>query len=399
MSPRVFVRALLALAAIPAFADPLTLDDAFRLAESSSPALAAARLEVPIAREGIGLARQVPNPEFAFEESKETPHDALSLTFPIEVGGKRGRRIDVAEAAVATSEATLAKAAIEIRAKVRRAFYGLGAAERSAKEAASLAELAARAAAAVLERFAAGEAPRLESLQAEMAAAQTASEAETAKALADSRRAALNVLLGRPPETATTIEADLGAGKLPDFSEAADLAMKGNNDLVVIERRIAEQSGRVRLARAQRWPDFGLMAAATHRDPEFDWGWRAGVSLTLPIFHNHGAEVRLEEATLSQLSAQRDAQAAEIRGAVVSALAVADARGKQYARYRDQILTKAAEVESMAEESYRSGETGLVAMVQAIQTVRDARARAIDAGLAYQEALADLEQAVGAPLP
>jgi cobalt-zinc-cadmium efflux system outer membrane protein len=155
----------------------------------------------------------------------------------------------------------------------------------------------------------------------------------------------------------------------------------------------------VRLARAQRWPDFGLMAAATHRDPEFDWGWRAGVSLTLPVFHNHGAEVRVEEATLSQLSAERDAHAAEIRGAVVSALAVAGARGKQYARYRDQILTQAAEVESMAEESYRSGETGLVAMVQAIQTVRDARARAIDAGLAYQEALADLEQAVGAPLP
>jgi hypothetical protein len=31
--------------------------------------------------------------------------------------------------------------------------------------------------------------------------------------------------------------------------------------------------------------------------------------------------------------------------------------------------------------------------------VRDARARAIEAGLAYQDALADLEEAMGAPVP
>src|SRR5690242_456809 len=74
-------------------AEALTLDEAFALAERANPGLAAERLQVPVAQAGVGVARQIPNPELAFEEDRETPHDALSLTFPIEGGGKRGKRI------------------------------------------------------------------------------------------------------------------------------------------------------------------------------------------------------------------------------------------------------------------------------------------------------------------
>ena len=386
-------------AASIARADPLTLDEAFALAERASPALAAERLQVPVASAGVGVARQRPNPELAFEESKETPRDALSLTVPIELGGKRGRRIDVAEAAAATSEAAFARAAIQVRIQVRRAFFALVAAERSAEDAAGLAKLAARSRDAVSERFKAGDAPRLEVLRAQMAAAQTEDEADAARALATSRRAELNALLGRPVEADTTVTGDLGIGQVPDLAAATAAAEAGNGELAVLERRLREQDQRVSLARAQRWPDFGVMGAVTHRDPEFDWGWRAGVSLTLPLFHNHGAEIKLEEAARSQLTAERDARSAEVRSKVASARTLAEARGKQYARYRDEILPTALEVEGMAEDSYRSGQTGLLDLIQSITAVRDARARAIEAGVAYQDALADLEEAMGAPIP
>ena len=390
---------LAALATAPvAGADPLSLEEAFALAEKGSPELAAERLQVPVASAGIGVARQRPNPELAFEEDKETPRDALSLTVPLELGGKRGRRIDVAEAAVATSEAALARAAILIRIKVRRAFFAVVAAERAADDAADLAKLAERSRDAVSERFNSGDAPKLEVLQAQMAAAQSANEADAARARAASQRAELNVLLGREPSAETTVTGDLGTGLVPDLVTAS-AAAAGNGELRVLARRLGEQDRRVSLARAQRWPDFGIMGAVTHRDPEFDWGWRAGVSLTLPLFHNHGAEVKLEEAALSQLTAEREARSAQVRSQVASAWTLATARGKQYARYRDEILPTARDVEAMAEDSYRSGQTGLLELIQSITAVRDARARAIEAGLAYQDALADLEDAMGAPIP
>jgi outer membrane protein TolC len=86
---------------------------------------------------------------------------------------------------------------------------------------------------------------------------------------------------------------------------------------------------------------------------------------------------------------------ARIRGAVFGASARASAQRDAYARYRDEILPKTAEVERMAEDSYRSGQTGLTVLLQALQSGRDVRLRAVDAAAEYQAALADLEQAIG----
>jgi len=377
---------------------PLTLDEAITIALASNPSLAAAGYQVPVARAGIDVAKQRPNPELAFEATKETPNDALTLAFPVESGGKRKQRIKVASAGVGTEEARLSQRMNELRNDVRRAFYAVCAAERRAEEASALGALAVRARDAAADRFQSGDVPRLDLLQTELAAAQTGNEAVTAKALLEAQRAGLNVLLGRPPDARTEVDGDLGAGRIPDLATATEIAMTSSGELAVLDGQIREQASRVTLARAQRWPDFGVAGAVTHRDPDFDWGWRLGVSLTLPVFHNHGADARLESATLTQLQAQRQAQAAAVRGAIASAWALADARAREYARYRDEILATAAEVESMAEEAYRSGQTGLAAMIQAVSSVRDARNHAIDAGLAYQNALADLESAIGVPL-
>jgi outer membrane protein, heavy metal efflux system len=109
--------------------------------------------------------------------------------------------------------------------------------------------------------------------------------------------------------------------------------------------------------------------------------------------------LRLEEATLSQLTTERAATATRIAGEVASAATLADAQQQQYLRYRDQILTQALEVERMAEDSYRLGQTGVVALLQALQASRDVRLRSLQAASDFQAALADLERAIGAPLP
>ena len=49
--------------------------------------------------------------------------------------------------------------------------------------------------------------------------------------------------------------------------------------------------------------------------------------------------------------------------------------------------------------AYNAGQIGLPALIQALQLARDTRQRGLDAGLDYQRALADLERAIGAPLP
>ena len=141
-------------------------------------------------------------------------------------------------------------------------------------------------------------------------------------------------------------------------------------------------------------------ATLTHdAQPEFTYGWRAGLAVTLPLFTTHKAGVMVEDTTLAQLTTQRQAAQLRIDGEVTAAAAMAEAQRLAYARYRDVILPQAQQVEQLAQDSYRLGQTGIAALLQALQATRDVRLRSLDTVSQYQAALADLERAIGAPLP
>ena len=70
-----------------------------------------------------------------------------------------------------------------------------------------------------------------------------------------------------------------------DTSAVLDLARTGSAELAVLDRRIEEQRAKVALAHALRVPDLVPTATLTHdAQPEFTYGWRAGVAVTLPLF-------------------------------------------------------------------------------------------------------------------
>jgi hypothetical protein len=100
----------------------LSLPQAIDLALAANRALAAARLARPIAAANVAVARERPNPDLLLEKLRETPHEAATLSLPVETAGKRGRRIDVATADAATGEAEIARTAAATRNQVRRAF-------------------------------------------------------------------------------------------------------------------------------------------------------------------------------------------------------------------------------------------------------------------------------------
>ena len=208
------------------------------------------------------------------------------------------------------------------------------------------------------------------------------------------------MLVGRDPTAPTDVVEDLGEAALPAADIAATAALAANAELAVLDHQVAEAVARAGLARAEQTPDPSVEAAVTHIAPgEFDWGWRYAVGIALPLFTRHRAAVQVEEATLAQLRAQRAALVQRIQAAVSGALARATVQRQQYLRYRDEILPRSREVETMAEESYRAGQTGLVALLQALQAAKESRAKAVQAAVDYQVALAELERAaaVGPP--
>ena len=393
------------LASQPAVAQPpapatLTLTAALERAMAANPAILAAQGRRAIGAAGVAVAGERLNPEGRIELDRDTPRQAYTLAVPLELGGKRSRRLAVAEAAVRTTDAEIAQIIAETRNAVRRAYFDRAVAEARLALFEELQTITTRVRDAAQQRFDAGDAPRLEALQAQLALAQAENQVTGARGTATAARMQFNALLGLPVDAQTTLAPPALEAPMT-FEAALARAKAASAELGVLDRRLDEQRARLALAKALRTPDItpeGSVTRGFGEGAEFQTGWKAAVAVTMPLFTSHKAGVVLEESTLSQLTAERTAAEARVASAVAAATAIADAQRQQYLRYRDQIVPQAIQVETMANDAYRLGQTGIAAYLLALQATRDVRLAALQSEAELQTALTDLERAIGAPL-
>jgi cobalt-zinc-cadmium efflux system outer membrane protein len=407
------MRALAAATAILAYALPtgalaqpvtavphFTLQTAVDRALATNPTLLAARARRAIGMAGVAVAAERVNPEVRVELDRDTPRQSYSVAVPWETGQKRRLRVAVAEAGARATDAEIAALELDIRRDVQRAYIDLAMTSARLTLLEELRALLERARDAARQRFDAGSAPRLEVVQADLASAQAQNEETAARGVLGAARVRLNALLGLALDQPTDVtRPDVGAAIGVDA--AVSRARAASSELVLIERRLDEQRTKIALATALRRPDVTPEGSLTHgfgSDSDFQFGWKAAMAVSLPLFTSHKAGVVLEQATLTQLTAERNAMLARITGEVSAITAAAAAQREQYQRYQKQILPLTLDVERMAEDSYRLGQTGISAYLQALQATRDARLRALQAETDLHLALADLERTVGAPL-
>jgi outer membrane protein, heavy metal efflux system len=357
----------------------------------ANPTHAARLLDRDVAASEVEIARERLNPDFSYENQRDAPYHAFLLNVPIELGGKRANRIRVGEAARYVVNAELGRESADLRADVRRAFYRLLAADRRAEFARELSVVATRARDAAQARVDSGDAPRLDLVQAELALARVVN----ATATIDGERTALedefDVLIGLPSGSRVEPTGELftdGMGSVEATTPGAPL------DVAAAERRARAAEAEIGLAKALRVPDLALGGGVTYdAPPDFTFGWKFTAGITVPLFTTHRAAVT--RAEVQSMQASRLAQAAHAEATSKAAAAAARARALREAvsRTARDILPATRTLTDMAQASYESGQTGMVALVQSLQTVAETRIEAVETALAFQLALADLERA------
>jgi cobalt-zinc-cadmium efflux system outer membrane protein len=341
----------------------------------------------------VGVAGERPNPEFTYTAARDTPHQIFSFSVPFETASKRGRRIAVSQASVAVAEADVARDAADLRAEVRRVFFELMAADRRVAVAGELAALARRAREAANTRFQSGAAPQLDVVQADLALARTDILDARTRGERRATEAELDGLLGLSPDTPLVPVGDL-------FVDDTSAPTTGSSvDLTAARRRVSAAQAAVDVARSLQYPDPTISAGLSYdAPPDFTYGWEAGLTLTVPLFTHHRAGVLRAEQMAAQTVATQSAAEADVSVRTKAAqLRVAALRDARLRTTRD-ILPSAETVARMAQESYEAGQTGMVGLLQSLQTVGETRLEAVEVALAFQLALADLERATGAPV-
>jgi cobalt-zinc-cadmium efflux system outer membrane protein len=381
-------------------APTLTLPSALELAEKQNLDLAAARRRRAVAVAGIATARQRPNPTLSFEALRDSPHQALLFEQPLELGPKRGRRIGVAKEESVLTDVEISALARLVRRNTREAFYSALLARAESERLARVVQLAERLQQIARDRFETGDVAQLEVIQAELEVSRAQADRQVAEQREKVSMSHLNALVNEPAATSWQLSGKLeDVGSIPALPELLDRARQLNPELQHLGQEQRVEESRRALLKAERIPNLAVQVGSDfNAPPDFRAGPRGALAMELPLFNRNQGQITQSLATQQVLSAEALAVERSVSAHIESGFFDIQAQQTQVHLYSIKLLPVARQLEGLAEESYRSGRTSILTVMQAQQKVQDVEQSYLQSLFALQSMLAGLEEAVGGPI-
>lgn len=356
----------------------------------------------------------------AFGEAELT----ISLSQVVELGGKRARRLALAdrdrEAAAWDYEIARADALEEAAAAFVAA---LAAQERVGLERESV-RLAEQVLETVAARVDAGRASPIEAHKSETALSVTRLAFDRSERDYASARTTLSALWGEVPATFEQVTGDLYAVRpIPDL-EPLLAQIEKNPDVKRWSAEMEKRQAAIALERAKGKPDvtldlglrlsgapderskgwsvgtdgilFGDSRSESRRDG--DTSLVVGFSVPLPLFdRNQGS---IQEAEHLAAKGAEESRATDVRlraGLMESHQSLANAHDA-VTTLREKVLPEAAATLAAVQEGYRQGKFGFLDVLDAQRTLFDAQNEYLDAVADYHRGVARMERLIGDPL-
>ncbi len=386
-------------------ANRISLDEALQLALRQNPTLMAQQAALFATKAGETTAALRPNPTMNFlaeqfrpGQSQQDAQYTVNVGQPIELGGKRQRRIDSARAATQVAKYQLDDARRLVVLQVKSAFAGaliareqLGLAEANLKtldDTERIQRLRAQK----------GDISELELLRIEVQRFTFARDAADARQALTAAKIALRTAAG-----AVNIPEDFEVAGELDFKDVSldravlvQRALGNRPDLRAAEADRQRARADHRLARANAWWDLTPQLEYQRIGPDDTIGF--GFSFPLRIFDRNQGEIARTEAEITRVDAVREAAALQVLAALETDRQAALTQRDRVLSLRDVYLPKATQARDTVEYAYRRGGQSLLDFLDAQRSYRETALAHLQALGAYLSAVYQLEADTGAPL-
>jgi cobalt-zinc-cadmium efflux system outer membrane protein len=386
------------LLAGPASAQSLSLDQALSAAFAHNPELAAVGREIGIAEGDRRQAGLVPNPELSWEVEdtrRKTSTTTVTLSQALELGGKRGARIEVAEAGQAVARLELERQRNGLRADVIQAFHAALRAQTALELAQQSQALTERGLRVVEGRVKAGQSSPVEATRAQVQLAQ----AQAAVRRAQSGRSVARQSLAR-----LTGSAEAGFDRLDSASLSPGPAPRAEPLLAKVEQtadwrlaaaRIERGEASLGSEKAQRIPNLTVSLGSQYSREDRERVNVVGLSMPLPLFDRNQGNVLAAARRADQARDLRNAVELRLRSDTRSALDQwATAMGEVQA-YDRTILPSAQQAVDTATRGFEMGKFAFLEVLDAQRTLIEARGLYLDALAQATDARAQVERIYG----
>ena len=383
----------------------VSVDDAVQLALKQNPTLMAQQATLLSTKAGETTAALRPNPTMNFSAEQLRPGQpqdiaqyTVSLGQPIELGGKRQRRMDSARAATQVATYQLDDARRQVVLLVKSAF----AAALIAREQLALAEANLKTLDDTerIQRLRAekGDISELELLRIQVQRFTFARDAADARQALAAARIALRTAAGTV-NIADDFEivGDLDFKEVPlDRPLLVRRALDNRPDLRAAEADRERARADHRLARANAWWDITPQIEYQRIGPDDTIGF--GISFPLRIFDRNQGEIARTQAEITRVDAVREATALQVMAALDTDREAALIQRERVISLRDVYLPKATQARDTVEYAYRRGGQSLLDFLDAQRSYRETALAHLQALGAYLGAIYQLEADIGGPL-
>ena len=325
----------------------------------------------------------------------------VSQTFP--GFGKRGLRTDIARSDVAEANAVLDNTRLDVRVRVRKAFYDLLRAEDELRIHDGHVAIARQAVEAARIKYTVGKVPQQDILKAQVELTKLAEHLIHFEQDADVARARLNTLLGHDPAVPINVRGDYSIPQhLPGTEALEKLALASRPDLAQAQAALERSQQQQALANKSYSPDFtvsaGYMLMPDGSNIRNNYMVEGSINLPWLNHRKHDAEISEAKAMVGEQDAELAALRNSAFGQIQEALVQVRSAKRLADLYKSLLQPQAEATLRSTVIAYENDRTDFLNLLDSQTTV-------VDIDLAYFQAMADfetrftdLELAVGAPI-
>lgn len=392
---------ILALFTSPLFAataQMLTMDQALETAFSNNPDLAAAQWETGIAQGERQQAGLIPNPEVSWE-AEDTRRNSRTTTVminqPIELGGKRGARIEVASRAQDAAGIELERKRNVLRADVIQAFYSSSTAQQRLLLSRQSLELAERGLRVAQGRIKSGKSSPVEGTRAEVQLSEVRLELRRAERDEASAYQRLAQVMGAPlPAFVSVGDPGRSMPTVPDSSLLLN-RIGETAELRLAKLQIDQREASLGLEKAQRIPDLTVSIGSQYDERERERVNVVGLSMPIPLFNRNQGNVLAAARRTDQARDLRNASELRLRTEIQTTLDQWMTANTEVASFNQTILPAAQSAVDTATRGFEMGKFNFLDVLDAQRTLISARTQYIQAIAEATDAWVRIERIFG----
>ncbi|MGE0825890.1 MAG: TolC family protein [Candidatus Binatia bacterium] len=371
---------------------------------------------IQTAQSRLRAAQQIPAQVSAYDDPRvmwdnwNTPenlridqagNNIFRLSQKIPFPGKLSLQGQIAAKEAEQREAELRATESDVSAQVKKAYYDLWLTYQNVQVYRRDTELVAKFAHIAERKYAVGQVSQPDVLRAQVELTRLANRVTTETLALQKVRARLNALLSRPPEAPLGIPQDPPSAVVTySMADLEPLTLKNRPELIAQTKAIEKEQITLALARKAYYPDFEFSVSRFVNFRQHD-GFGFVVSATIPLAFRYKYDARVEEAVANQQAAQSELRRVQDLALfeVKQTLVAAQTALEQLKLFLHTHIPQAEQALASSQIGYQTGKVDFLSLIDSLRVVEQVHLEHLMATANFEKAWAELERAVGQPLP